>query len=458
MTLGEVDFGGFMVITNLVLLLYLFRSACLNGFQRFITYFSSIEDDENSAYMSASVWLAIIISCGAFFLFILSKRYILNYINIESFNSEFVNTVYILMIVFNSIELIKSPFIAKILSEKKFYVFSIIGIFEHCFKLTLLLILVNTEYLSVITWSYAVTLISLFSLSLTVAYVRFNSGSFLIFSENRIRHEMLAILKFIRWRLLGSASQTLDREFLMVVSNNLLKSMVNASMAVAFQLSSAFNLIIASFHQFLEPTITKMVAEKRGINDLIYFLSHTMNLIMVIGVFTLFTNFDYLLGFWIPILPYKLLLVCIVFVLPLILEGLMLPLWTVIIAHGDIKKYQKNLLGVNLFSIILILMSFWIFDSNVNILLLRLLVPLAYLVIRIQSIRDILGKFDSRKLLARPLILYLSSYILYLVLDKNIIFNSFRSLLLSIVMILSLGILSLGRRNIDRLYVLIKKR
>ena len=70
MILGEVDFGVFMVITNLVLLLYLFRSATLNGFQRFITYYSNSENDKESfAYMSASVWLAIFISFGAFILF-----------------------------------------------------------------------------------------------------------------------------------------------------------------------------------------------------------------------------------------------------------------------------------------------------------------------------------------------------------------------------------------------------
>lgn len=341
--LGVEDFGIYNIVGGLVAMFALINASLASASQRFITFELGKCSDKNpgeifSVVVTIHFALAIVI-------FVLGETiglwFLNTHLNIAISRMSAANWVFQCSLFSFIIGLISVPYNAFIIAHERMNAFAYIGIIEVVLKLVIVfgLVFISFDKLKI----YAVLVLSVSVL------VRIVYGCYCKRNFDECRFRLLwnqdlfwRIASFAGWNLIGTSSAVLMTQGVNILLNMFYGVVVNAAMGIAMQVQNAVNGFVNNFMIALNPQITKSYAS--GDNKYMMTLVHqgarfSFYLLFFLSLPVLIET-ETILKMWLKIVPEYAVIFVRLSLIWAICQTLSNTLIIVMLATGDIKKYQ----------------------------------------------------------------------------------------------------------------------
>ena len=350
--LGIEDYGIYNVIAGFVVMFGVISSSLSAAISRYITYELGHGDIlKLKQIFSASIYIQISIAILILFLGETLGLWFLNVkMSIPANTIVAANWVYQLSLFSFLIDIISVPYNALIIAHEKMKLFAYVGIFTSIAKFGAaysLLFFCSLHRLVI----YAVLLLVI-SISIRFFYGYYCSSKF---DEAKLsikfeRCQFKDIFSFAGWNFIGSTAGILKEQGINILLNIFFGPIVNASRAIAVQVSGAATTFANNFMVALNPQITKSYAagEEAASLELVFLGSRMGFYLMFCIALPILLETDFILNIWLNNVPeYSIIFVRLILINSLI-EVLSSTLMTIMLATGKIRNYQLIVGGCNL--------------------------------------------------------------------------------------------------------------
>lgn len=341
--LGAESYGIYDIVAGLVILFTVLNSALTSSVQRFLNI--TIEDSDKfqfNKYFNISLMVFILLG---FFLFLLgyytSEYVVHNFIKIPE-NKEYIAIILFKLSLLNLLfQILRVPFTAILFAYERLGFHSVVSILEAFGKLIVVLSISFLNYDYLINYSILLVFLTVF---INVSYVFYLSKTNLLPSFFLVTNfqEYKVMLSFSSYSLLGGVTSMINQQSNAILLNHFFGVILNAANGIVNQVNAALFQIISSVQNAFSPLLMKYYMEGdyqkiKGIFFLFTRLNVSIYLIIAIPLLILTPE---ILNFWlIQVPPFtvdfaRLMIICFMF------DVLSMPLWTLVHAEGNIKRYQ----------------------------------------------------------------------------------------------------------------------
>ncbi len=246
------------------------------------------------------------------------------------------------------INLLSVPYNALIIAHEQMKAFAYISIVEVTLKLVVayLLIIFPLDKL----WLYALSMV------LVALVVRFMYAVYCkhLFEECRFvwgfdRRLLSKMFVFSGWAFLGNGSFVLKEHGVNILLNMFCGPAVNAARGITSQMTGAVTLFVSNFMQAVNPQITKLYSSGnlRDMHRLIFNSSRLSFYLMLMLGIPLMKGVDYVLALWLMSVPEHTAVFIRLLMVFCLMDCLVQPLMTGLLAEGNIRVYEIALLALN---------------------------------------------------------------------------------------------------------------
>jgi hypothetical protein len=397
--LGVDDFGIYNVVGGVVSMFSILSGSLSAAISRFITFELGTGNKEKlksvfSSAVTIQILLAVIIvivaePVGLWFLN--------NKMTIPAERMYAANCVFQFSIVSFVIGLISVPYNAAIVAHEKMSAFAYIGIFEGLAKLAIAFLITISPIDKLIAFAGLLCLVSLLLRFIYGLYCKMH------FEECKVTLKFDgALLKqmfgFAGWNFIGASSGILRDQGGSIILNMFFGPAVNAARGIAVQINTAVSGFVSNFMTALNPQITKSYArcEQTNMMSLVFRgarLSFYMLLILTLPVIF---NIDYILSIWLKIVPEHTALFAQLTLILAMSESISNPLVTVMLATGDIKKYQIIVGGLQMLNLPIGYVCLKLWMKPESVLIVAIVISQLCLMARLILLKEMVNLSVSR--------------------------------------------------------------
>lgn len=341
--LGISDYGLYNVVGGFVSMFSVLTGAMSVATGRYITYALGIGDfDKLKKNFSTSLNIHILLSI---LIIILAETFGLwflnNKLNIPDERLWVANWVFQFSLITFVFSLVNVPYVACIISHEKMGIYAYFSLFDVFNKLLIVYLLYITSGDKLIVYSAFLMFTNVCNQLIYWYYCRknFQECKFELSIDKVVFKDMLW---FIGWAFLGNAVVILKDQGITILLNIFLGTVVNAAQGVANQVNSIINRFVGNFMTAVNPQITKYYAsgEFDCMNKLIIRSSKFSVYLMLLLMLPVILNIDSILSFWlVSVPPHTNNFIKIILFYSLV-ECLVTPLITALLASGKIKIYE----------------------------------------------------------------------------------------------------------------------
>lgn len=341
--LGEEDYGIYNVVGGFVTMFSMFSGPLSMAIQRFLNYEIGKGDNEKlKRIFSTSVNIQIIIAvtlavfCEGIGLWFLHDK--------MTIPPDRVHAAIIVLqfsIAAFMIGLISVPYNADIIAHEKMSAFAYISIVEVILKLAIAYCIYIAGFDKLIVYS-----VLLFIVSLTIRFIygvyctrHFAEAKYYFSIDKDLLREMFG---FAGWNLFGNATWMFNTQGINLLVNSYFGLSANAARAISEQVNSAVSQFVNSFMTAMNPQITKSYAV--GDMDYLYHLNcrgaKYSFFIIYMFVVPIVLEVNTILGLWLKAVPADTAIFLRLVLFATVARVIGNPLYTSIMATGNIKRYQ----------------------------------------------------------------------------------------------------------------------
>ena len=342
--LGVEDYGLYNVIFGLVTAFSFFSGAMQSTVQRFLCHEIGEGKTEGAKQVfGVSVFLFLLV---ALLVMIFAETagiwFVYNKMTIPAGKQGTALTVYHISIFMVVFKLLQIPYTSAVTSHENMSTFSWFCIADS------LLHLLSVLALKFILSKRLICFVSLYTVSnliILLFYILYCYEKYEIcrtgFKLNR--SYLKSMTSFFSWSLLGATANILKQQGLNLLLNLFYGVVLNATWGIATQVGNAVNQLVASFQQAFNPQILKSynTAEKKDFFELLQNCSKYSFLLIWVVALPLLLQTEFFLTLWLgKKLPEDAVIMTQLVIIYMIFDAICGPLWIVIQATGNIKRYQ----------------------------------------------------------------------------------------------------------------------
>ncbi|MBD5281031.1 MAG: lipopolysaccharide biosynthesis protein [Bacteroides sp.] len=349
--LGENDYGIYNVVGGVVIVFSIFSSSLTAAISRFLTYELGKGSDERlNDYFSNSVILQIILGLIICVIIEFGGTWFLNNkMNIAYDMLESANIVLQCSILIFFINLISTPYNAVIIAHERMSTYAALSILDVLLKLlaAYLISYVNSQrlvYYSIFLVIEAFAIRMIYSL-----YCR------RVFEECNLKWRINGavfreLLAFSGWNFIGASSGILKDQGVNLLLNIFGNTIINAARGLSMQVGSAATSFTSSFVTALNPQITKEYAIGNKTSSIILTVRGAKFSVFLVWFIALpiLLETDTLLAIWLTEIPNYTPIFVRLSIVYVVIETFSMTLITLMLATGNIKKYQIIVGGMQL--------------------------------------------------------------------------------------------------------------
>lgn len=424
--LGIENMGIYNVVGGIVTMSQVVTSSISNAISRFLTYelgTGNVEKLKKTFSMSVSVLL--ILAFVIFFVAELGGLYFVNHLlNIAPGRLVAARYVLLFSTLTFCLNMISVPYNASIIAHEKMDIYAYVGVFEVVMKLVVayaIMMFASIDRLIL----YAILL---FVISLVIRFFygiycgrSFHECKFRGIWDKSIFRE---ILSFSSWSFLENLANVFKSQGVSMLINIFFGATINAAQAISNQASNAIQQFSANFVTAVTPQIIKMYAEGK-IEEMIKLTGRASRFsfyITLLIAFPISCNLDWILKFWLSIVPQYTELFILLVIIWILFEVLSQPVLKIIIATGNIKRYQMGISFIMFSNFPLSYISLKMGYGPDSIYIISALTCLAALLYRIYTVKKLVPQMEMKvfcsQLLKLPFCLMALSMFMYYIL-KN---------------------------------------
>ena len=349
--LGVEDYGLHNAVAGFIAMFSMVSASISGSISRFITFMLG-QNNQNKLDIVFST--ALIIQIGiAVFVILLVELFGVWFLNTKmvipegrSFAANFVLQFALLTFALN---LWSTPYNAALIAHERMSAFAYIGIFEGVANLAVALAVQYAPCDSLVLYAALMCLISFIIRMVYSLYCKrnFSECSFHWIIDKQLFKEMF---NFAGWNFIGVISGLLREQGLNLLFNIYFGPVINAARALASQVNTAVGKFSQNFLIAVQPQITKSYAAGNAdeANTLVIRSSRLSFLLMILFVIPIISETDFILSLWLKEVPNHTVSFVQIILLISLLESISFPLVHLMLATGNIKKYQIVVGTVNL--------------------------------------------------------------------------------------------------------------
>lgn len=365
--LGVDDFGVYNVVGGIVAMFSIVSQSLSKSISRYITFELGRGGERLNEIFCTSVNIQFLMSAIIFLVGeIGGELFIYNKMNIEPERLFAASLVLQLSLLNFGINLVSVPYNAAIVAHERMGAFAYISIVEAFLKLGSALLLIVIDVDKLVAWAALQTLVALFIRYIYMHYCTRN------FEETKYRFMVKKnlfkdLFNFASWNFIGSVAGVLRSQGVNILLNVFCGTGVNAARGLAVQVNNAVSGFANNFMIAINPQITKLYAQNKTVQSFRLGLVGSrlsFYLVLLLSMPIAF-QIDYILGLWLTVVPDSLPEFVKLSLLLTLVEVPSLPLITIQLATGNIKKYQMVVGGLHLlnFPVAWVLLDFG-FSAN----------------------------------------------------------------------------------------------
>lgn len=359
--LGVEDYGIYDVVAGVVVLFTFFNSALTAGVQRYLNYYLGTNDELAlkkifSQSLAAFGILSLIIVALSESVGLLLLNH---YMDIPAERFVAAQIIYQIAIGSTIINLMRIPFNALIIAHEKMSFYAYTSIIEGILKLVAAFSLYVFNADKLILYS---SIILSSNVILFLIYFIFCKCKFSIVNFKRYKDKtfLKGLLTFSGWNILGSATGVVCKQGNSIMINHYFGVSVNAAVGVGNQVNNNVYNFLTGFQTAFNPQIVKLYAqgEREKVFDFVTKTSKYSFMLMFFIILPFAVNLDTVLGVWLTEVPeYSATFILFLCGFTLI-DSLSGPLWMLVEAEGNIKKYQITGFVMGIGVVLLMYLSF----------------------------------------------------------------------------------------------------
>lgn len=341
--LGADDFGVFNVVCGFVTMFGFLNTSLSNAIQRFYNFeigkngYKSVSKVYSCSIIIQIVLIIIIvISLESFGLWYINNRLVIEPSRLVAANWLFQFAV--IQMVFT---ILSVPYSAAIMAYEKMDYFALVSILDVLLKLAIVIVLPYINADKLIFYGFLLVLTALLNYMMYFVYSKAKFKE-IRFSKEFTRKDISSILSFTGWNVLGSFSYMLKNQGSAIVLNSFFGTAINAAFGISNQVMGAIknfsiNLITAFRPQLVE-------AYARGDVNRTTKMFFSMTKITYILLFAislpLICEIEQVLTLWLGEFPNYAISLTVLAIICMLLSNLNTPVAQMILASGEIKKFE----------------------------------------------------------------------------------------------------------------------
>ena len=338
--------GGFVAMFNIL------SGALSVAISRFITYEMGQSDVtvsrlrrifSSSLLIQVAMGLVICLLIGTFGVWFVENKMV---IPVERLDVTFYVLWFSTLSFF--INLLSIPYNALIIAHEQMKAFAYVSIVEVVLKLVVAYLLIVSPVDKLWLYALSMVLVSLIIRSVYAVYCKrhFAECRFIWGFDKGLLSRMFV---FSGWAFLGNGSFVLKEHGVNLLLNVFCGPAVNAARGITSQVTNAVTLFVNNFMQAVNPQITKSYSsgDLPEMHRLIFKSSRFSFYLMLLLSLPLMKGIDYVLGLWLVEVPDHTAMFIKLLLVFSLMDCLVQPLMTGLLAEGNIRVYEIALLALN---------------------------------------------------------------------------------------------------------------
>ena len=341
--LGVTDFGIYNIVGGVVVM-FSFLSITLEvAIRRFLAVELGKGGEKYNEVFLSSIYAILIVSVVLIVGLETIGMWLVNYkLDIPSNRLTAANWTFQLSILTFLINFLTIPFSASIVAHERMDAYAYFGIIDAMMRLGVAFAIQHTLLDKLVFYAALMTLSILVICLMNVMFCKWKLGLRFVFKLNDNTY-IKSILSFSGWSVMGAAALLLATQGVNIIFNVFWGVAVNAAMGISQQASTALSRFISNFQVAFNPQLTKSYAVE-GLSANTFSFMCRISKIVVILVFvigySLFCNIEGLLDIWLVNVPDYAVGFCKITIILAAIEGCAGPLYILVYAKGEVKKYQ----------------------------------------------------------------------------------------------------------------------
>lgn len=381
--LGFTDYGIFSVVGGIAVLFSFLNNSLASSTQRYLTFAIGKGDQNNIAKVFTiaiivHIFIAAIIVCLSE---IIGLWIITHKLDIPVAKLNDAHIVFQCALAISAVSIINVPYTAAIIAEERLNYFAVLGIIETLLKLAIAFLIVMfpdrlTSYsILLLSVSLMVFIATRIYCSIKLPGMKFN---FRLWDYTLCKE----ILSFTGWHMARNGSMIAVSQGNNILVNMFGGAIASAAMGLLTQVTSGVSRFMTSVQAAFSPQITKNFSgsDTQASIKLVLTSSKLSALLFLFICIPLATNMDYVLDLWLDKVPEHTGLFCKFGLVCLLFESLSVPIDTLIMATGKIKRYEIVSSIIWCISLILAYLALTAGLSFKYVLIFRVLAGLTYVI------------------------------------------------------------------------------
>lgn len=304
--LGASDYGLYSVVSSILVMLNCISTGMMTTTRRYI----NVEMGRQDGDMNKIFNVCLILHLG-FALFVLTVCesvgvwYIDNYLNVPPGKMSDAHFVFQIAVVVSCLGLLNVPYQGLIEAHEKFWQTAAVDIVCAVMKLVAVCFLTDYEGNALRLYAVLMGLIMLLSFTLYRIICHCQWAAVVRFRFHRDKLLYGQILVFNNYVALGAFGALSKNQGTSVIINYFFGTLVNASMAIAYQIEMFISMVVSNVTAAAAPQVTQSYSggETSKAVELCALINRYVILLMSLLFFTLSAGIDFILGVWLKTVP-----------------------------------------------------------------------------------------------------------------------------------------------------------
>lgn len=445
-TLGVENYGTYNVVAGIIVFFTFLNNGLSTATKRYVTSEIATGTEESISHVFNTCIIAHVII--ALIIFILAEAigvYVVNEIlNIPPDKLHAANWVYQLSVISAVLGIIQSPFGAVILAYEKMNIYAYFTITDVIFKLLIIYLVQAISGDKLIVYALLIFGVSIIDMLMYRVYT-FKKFPVCRLKNIRIDKPLLKeVFSFTTYSLAGQAAVVGTNQGVSVLINLYYSVAVNAAMGVSNTITNTVQGFVGNFQTAFNPQIIKSYAAKEYdyLETLMVRSAKISSFLIIIFLIPLIFETTNVLTLWLgKSYPEYTEEFCILVLIANYIEALAAPLWMMVYAQSNIKKYQLIISSVYSLNFFGSWLALFLGMPPYSVITIRIIIFTLLLIIRLYYVSVLFPQFHKwqwlRKVVINGFLIIIVSiiptYFVYNLINNQLLINLITTTIVSLL-------------------------
>lgn len=395
--LGIDNYGIYNVVGSVIIFFTFINTGLTTATRRYITAELEQGDAESQRNVfNLAVWAHVLISIIVLVLGETIGLWAVNHLlNIPEGRLYAANVVYQLSVFYTILQVMQAPFTAAITANERMNIYAYLSIVEVVLKLASAYLVMVAPGDKLIIYAICICVIGFINIAINRFYC-YRQFYMCRYKRPHNKGLLKEMFSYMGWNLGGQGTVVLANQGVTMLVNVFFTVAANAAMGVSNQITHIVHNFATSFQVAFHPQIIKLYVSKNylDLNALVNRCSRISSFLVLIFMIPICFQVSNFLEIWLGDYPEYAVEFCVYTLLAVFIDATASPLWMLLSADKDIKKYQIIISVIYSFIFIGSWLALKLGFAPYSVIIVRIIVFIVGMIARLFLVKEKVATFS----------------------------------------------------------------